>query len=783
VRSDGKTVNRKRNFRATSRRLLLLFACVIPSSAWATAPPRIVEGGVRIGFPGVQDKGLSRNGVWAPVRVTLESGADDVPENSYRLSVETTDGEAVPYVYSVPVPAIPANSERVVFAYTRPGSNGCTFAVKLQKTDGQAVQPPLRPRRDPNAAQKEIIGVRDVLYLTVGSRLPALESALEHPVAFVKNVADLPDRWFGYEGVDVVVLTTADNAFVDQLLRMDQARRDALLDWVRRGGRLLLSVGRNQQRVAQWPDLVSLVGAIFQGTVTRRSLPSLQLWGIAERQLKQPLRQVEIVRVQPGSNAHALVWEDAEAGDREKRPIILQSSCGLGRVILAAFDLDAGPFADWEGQAGVWKRLHGEIAPRPSQAAPDHSAGPWRQDDELGMDLKRGLESFEEVPAVSFGLVALLMLLYIALVGPLDYLLLKKVFKRLELTWITFPVLVLVASVSAYATAYSVKGDDLRINKIDLVDIDLHDAGQVYGRTWFTLFSPRVRSYTVGLEPAAPEWGGRWPTNDADAPTPPVMVAALDGPEADLGGKSLGVFRHPYEYADDAGGLTRVSIPAWATRSFTSSWRVPLKDRAADRPPLIQAALRISRADENVLSGPITNNLPAELQKVALFYRGKWYVLGDLVPGESRDVNPLFEGNVKKHELAEWFDPGSEVLQPRSGSMPSDQRRDWSNLSSSLVLRRLMFHDLPGGSAQPNSGLRSLDESWRLQLQGEGTRRHYRDEVLLVGRTPPRSDRAETVTRDGISPSRLWLDEQPALSGYIQQETYVRIYIPLVRSR
>ena len=164
------------------------------------------------------------------------------------------------------------------------------------------------------------------------------------------------------------------------------------------------------------------------------------------------------------------------------------------------------------------------------------------------------------------------------------------------MTWITFPILVLIVSVAAYATAYYFKGDDLRINKIDLVDIDLHGPGQVYGQSWFTLFSPRIQNYTIGLEPVAPEWGGRWDANDADAPVPPVMVAAMDGPEPGLGGNTQSLFRRPYEYADDAGGLRRVPIPVWATRTFTSSWRVPLKDRQAkDRPPPIQAELRVSR--------------------------------------------------------------------------------------------------------------------------------------------------------------------------------------------
>src|SRR5436309_5667264 len=113
----------------------------------------------------------------------------------------------------------------------------------------------------------------------------------------------------------------------------------------------------------------------------------------------------------------------------------------------------------------------------------DNSAG------EVARDLQVSLEDVEDVPMISFGWVALFILLYIIVVGPLDYLFLKKVVKRLELTWVTFPVVVLVVSAGAYFTAYYIKGNDLRINKLDVVDIDLHD-GQAYGHTWFTLFSP-----------------------------------------------------------------------------------------------------------------------------------------------------------------------------------------------------------------------------------------------------------------------------------------------------
>ena len=75
-------------------------------------------------------------------------------------------------------------------------------------------------------------------------------------------------------------------------------------------------------------------------------------------------------------------------------------------------------------------------------AQPDSNAGyPMADgsDSELLGRLIHGLESFDGVPVISFGWVALFILIYIVVVGPLDYFFLKKVVKRLELTWVTFP--------------------------------------------------------------------------------------------------------------------------------------------------------------------------------------------------------------------------------------------------------------------------------------------------------------------------------------------------------
>jgi hypothetical protein len=404
--------------------------------------------------------------------------------------------------------------------------------------------------------------------------------------------------------------------------------------------------------------------------------------------------------------------------------------------------------------------------------------------------LKRGLETFEEVPVISFGWVALFILFYIALVGPLDYFVLKKVFKRLELTWLTFPLTVILVSVLAYATAYALKGDDLRVNKIDVVEIDLHQPRQVYGHTWLTLFSPRVQSYTLGLVPSAPDWCAAPPAGSAS-----TLLTVMEGSDRGLRTGSQGLFPRPYEYTEDGSALERVPVRVWATRTFSASWRAPIKP---DAPPVDTrevgqrgepGPLRASRTGEGLV-GRITNSLPVDLHGVALFYHDRWYDLGTLAAGESRRVEDLFARNAKGQgrELSAWF--GDRGLAPGAPVAPSGRPLNANFLggrSAHRLIKPMLFHKSSGRTDLLNSGLRHLDESWRVQVQptfppGE---QRFRHEAILVARTPLLSDRAEAVSEHGASPSRLWLGrlpdegERPALPGYLTQETYVRVYIPV----
>src|SRR5947209_19035468 len=99
------------------------------------------------------------------------------------------------------------------------------------------------------------------------------------------------------------------------------------------------------------------------------------------------------------------------------------------------FALDEAPFTRWDGRVEFIKALIEEYAPAvKNRGLPNQFGGRGDQAD-IATDLQRQLDNFD-ISVVPFGYVALFIILYILVVGPLDYFVLKHVFHKLEWTWI-----------------------------------------------------------------------------------------------------------------------------------------------------------------------------------------------------------------------------------------------------------------------------------------------------------------------------------------------------------
>jgi hypothetical protein len=780
------------------RKLVWAGFVLMATFAWPAAGWAEVKIQARVGFPAGGESSRFKLGSWSPVYVTVTNETEQRLPPGCKLLTEAPDSDDLTGQYTQALPELPSGTQETVVTYTRVGNQAGDVTLTIKDPSDRTLAT-ARARRD----YQDALGAGTSLYLTLGSPLPDLRTALTpanqdknaaHPVEFVAltNAQDLPRYWFGYQGIDLLILTTSQQGFVEELLKDVQGRKEALAEWVHRGGRLVISVSgdKHAQLRAELLRRLNLLPCDLVPAEPARwdRLTSLELWVRVRDPFVSsvPGNKIETARLQlakgPTRRIDVLVRKPEAEGDADDRPLLVQAAPGLGRVVLTAFDLDTAPFTTWNGKDAFWRKLQDLFGTRVDERAGQQNKGGWAvQTNELKSLLQDSLESFEEVPVVSFGWVALFILLYIVVVGPLDYWFLKRVVKRLELTWVTFPVVVLTISVAAYFTAYYLKGNDLKINKIDVVDLfadpdpegETTSVAHAQGTSWFTLFSPHIKHYTIGIEPAYPGWAAEADTSQANPYA--ALVSTLDRPDAGFGGMgrqgASGLFRRAYDYDLEQGALVGVPIQVWSTKTFTASWqrRVPRTTK------LFPASLR---RDDRGVHGWIENRLPAKLQNAVLFYNGEFYPIDDLDPGQRLDDVKLARQQGTFRDT--WFQdpytrPNAAETQPPSGRQVQRPACE--------LMKDLLFHEADPRKDLRNSGLHDLDQGWRFLDP-----LHAVDEVILVARTAPLDGPAEEVTQNGVSATRLWLDQlpgagktRPRLAGTLAQETYVRIYLPIMK--
>jgi hypothetical protein len=812
--------------------LLVALVALLSAGPAAAQKPKIKIEEARIGLPpgkfagdrsgGGRSIPILKKNVWAPIYLKLEMLAEY--DGAAQLKIEADDADELRTALYVPLATtfagrLPGSKvEPTEFGsvpYVRVGDRQgqVTLTILSAPTDGSRPRELSEPVRFGSGNKYlEFRNISSYVVLSLGSRLPGFDLPAPQNktatsqtslrdgrvlTAAVTNVREMPDQWFGYNAADLVVLTTGsappeflDELFDDQISGPFKDRRDALLEWVRRGGKLVVSAGSQAAKLSQYGRLMEVLPATINRDPPTRGVNELILqWrigGSSGTPLTDNLRPktdtfpVARLNLNPARPAQVLLAEKAT-----DQPLVVQAPYGLGRITVVAFDLDQSPFTDAANRPQFWDWLVREGGSAQASLATQRQANtygygysygysePDTEDEYLGA-VRTHVDTFDGVPVVSFGWVALFIVLYTLLIGPVEYLILKKVFGRLELTWITFPLIVVTVSAAAYFTAYAIKGSDLKLNKVDVVDVDV-GGGRVYGRSWFTVFSPRIDSYTIAVEP-----NDGWTVTPANSPAPPTLVGWMAGGRGTGGG---GIVSRGYTYHTDrnarviADGLERVPIQVWSTKAFTANWSGYV-DKGT---PLIDADLYHPPGKAEAFEGTIVNNLPVRtLRDPVLIYAGQAYKLPALTPGQKVRVSTNLEKDQQWLAANVTTSGVSSGYQPQYGYQPKQV-----TTTSNLSLWGALFHEKAAGSGGGlmNASLRELDQSWRLTAEN-------RHEAIILAKTegPPGVTATEELMAGPTpaSPTKLWLKGLPGgpegrepIPGTLRQETYVRVYIPV----
>ena len=294
---------------------------------------------------------------WVPLQVVVTSRNEDF---SGEISVEVRNifsGELI-QTYATPLSLTPTDRQRRTIHVFLPGVSSQLIVKLVDHAETVRISEDLTPELPKSLADLMILALtpsRDLLSRWDGKQIGEKEKG--HAFVAYTDFKKLPTHWKGYDSVDFFVIRGV--SLVER--RISKRQQQALLDWIQRGGTLLVSGGA---------DLRQLRGSFLE-TFLPVELGSLR----RATQLPEPMQRFGFGADSPfdliefKSKPGMVVL--ASDGDQI---YIAKRFLGGGQIISLGFDYNAPPFSDSLGAEAFWKWMLGAEARTPRHAEARYEA-------------------------------------------------------------------------------------------------------------------------------------------------------------------------------------------------------------------------------------------------------------------------------------------------------------------------------------------------------------------------------------------------------------------------
>jgi hypothetical protein len=412
--------------------------------------------------------GYCRRDHWCAIRITISNETADIQGEVQAFAGSSGSGSGNS-VYSVPV-SLPSPSRKAYLVYILPPTWGGEVTVRLVENSRTIIS--------------QIVTVR---YLEEGDHLYGIVSSNPSELNFLGNletssggayvahldIEQLPPQPLGWEPLDVLVLDDADTT------GLTPEQRDAMEMWLALGGHLVVAGGVG--------DAETAAGVSNLLPVEIGSPLTVDEMGALGEYLDVP------VLPGPFLVTESTLTDGQVIIEQEDLILLARRGLGAGTVDFLAFNASLNPFAEWEQAVGLWRTIMSEtpVGLRHLSVVDGYTA-------QAAISSIPGLE-----PAPAYYVFGFL-LLYTVLIGPVNYLVLRKIDRR-DLAWVTIPVIIAGFAVLAYVTGFMIRGRESIVHRLALVHVPegMHtgQVTQVVG-----VFSPRrgrqdVRVEAAGIRP------------------------------------------------------------------------------------------------------------------------------------------------------------------------------------------------------------------------------------------------------------------------------------------
>ncbi len=549
---------------------LTALAIVLPATLWAVAGPVLAAGGLTMEARALLG-GHARVGSWLAIEVRL---ANDGPPVTGELRL--AGGAQGRTRFGVAVD-LPTQSAKRYVLYAQPPAFGSTIAIDLVAGGTSIAKASVTYQlHDPTQLLVGIVAEKPQGIVRGLDLLPG--SSGLGPALVTLGPEDLPDRLEAWGPLDRLVWQDVDTT------ALTPQQVSAMRGWLAGGGRVVIAGGTAGPAVlAGLPDDLLPYRPTATLDITPATLAGL-LGELPVGATDLPALAGELAR------GRAL----ATSGERV---VAAEETYGSGSLTLLGFD----PTADWIARTtagdSLWRRL-----------VPVRSGGGLAPADDSQI-----LQGVSYVPALALppidGLLALLVG-YIALIGPINYFVLRRLDRR-EWAWVTMPVLVVVFAAGAYGYGSLLRGSDIIVNEVAIVR-GAPGTPEGFAQVYLGVFSPTRGTFQLKVPGGA-------------LLSPPINGDFIGG--SDGTGAALDIMQ------GDPALVRDLSVSFGGFRILRAEQQV--------QAPQLAVELRL---DGDRLIGSVKNLSGITLEKPAVVLGASVALLDDIAPGQERAVDLRLTG-------------------------------------------------------------------------------------------------------------------------------------------
>ena len=476
---------------------------------------------------GYQD--VVKPGDWTPVTVDARNtGADVDGVLEIQEALNAQPGVSGFTIYQQPI-SLPGGASKRVRTYLVEDTTGATVTARIIHNGRVAIS------RDSvtSSTTSTLVGV-------LSDQSSALDDfAAVHPGGLAARVVhlhpdDIADSAIALRAFDILVI---DDFATDSLTAR---QRMAIADFVQGGGNLLLGTG------ASWHKTLAGLPAAILPMEPRATLNVHQARAVGGHNIE--------VAFADAPNGRAWLSEGGV-------PLIVDRGVGAGIVTMATFDWNQDPIAAWSGTKDLLRQVLARAVFGGGGSGTNYPNGMGGPFPAFGGSMPSVASKSNALAPVlgnlpgldlpSLQLTAGLVLLYVLLVGPVNYLVLGAM-RRRALAWVTVPLIAVIAATGAYGAGVFTKGRSVQTNQVAILHLQ-PGWDHAYQETYTGVIPPSRGDYQARVA------GDR------------LLISPIANNNGGFGGNAGGIRVNVATSVVTLTGMTAFSLGGFGTETMTAA--------------------------------------------------------------------------------------------------------------------------------------------------------------------------------------------------------------------